>query len=482
MRIPFLSVSLLVIALYCTAQSHGNKYHQRVVAYADAMIQHGRDHYGTEHSPLFASALDRFTYRLDHRASFSAIPGIRESDRSLRGANPLHDVHLFEILYELSAETQDPKYKTEADRALRFFFRRCQSPTTGLMTWGEHIFWDFLTDTIGFEVQEYHEAAYWPFWDEVYRLDADAAWQFALSEWRHQVADSTGDFSRHARWTIHAPETGADFPRYAGQMIERWADALHRPQNARRKERPELLRAIQIMTDRMAENRRRTPSGHLPAFRGAPYGWIDSNLELARCLHVAAQKLDRESNKDLTAQLQALSADLDRSILSAPHRMQADSGYALTLDVATGMPITRSMNKPYTTAWEVSYGNITHAGFANACFERYRQLAEKEPQTADRYRNLALEAANYYLQAIPDTNQILQPAAFAEAIQLMLHAHTQNGDQNFLRRAEYFATLGLQIFMRNDSPLPKATNRHQHYESLTGGAAFMAALWRLSNI
>jgi len=48
-----------------TAQKQaGLDYLAIVRIYADIMIEHGRDVYGTEHTPLFAVALDRHTFSI----------------------------------------------------------------------------------------------------------------------------------------------------------------------------------------------------------------------------------------------------------------------------------------------------------------------------------------------------------------------------------------------------------------------------------
>jgi hypothetical protein len=77
----------------------------------------------------------------------------------------------------------------------------------------------------------------------------------------------TGDFSRHAKWSEHGPKSGFEFPRYAGQMIERWADAYSRKENFNRERRDELLTAIELLFRRMEENTKLTKSGYLPAGR-----------------------------------------------------------------------------------------------------------------------------------------------------------------------------------------------------------------------
>jgi len=190
-------------------------YLKIVTNYADAMISKGQDIYGSEHSPLFASALNRKTMKIDSTESFESIKGVRKNDRSIGGANPLGDIGLYHILYSLSDITEDELYASEADKSIEYFFKNCQSPTTGLMVWGEHLYWDFEKEACGYGKvnQDYHESGVWPFWDRSYQLAPDACWRFAIGEWDHQIADKeTGHFSRHARWSEHSPYKGFEFP------------------------------------------------------------------------------------------------------------------------------------------------------------------------------------------------------------------------------------------------------------------------------
>lgn len=68
-------------------------YLATVKAYADAMIEHGRDRYGSEPSPLFAGALDRKNLDLPE-GKVPGIPGIRSHDRAVSGANLMHHENL----------------------------------------------------------------------------------------------------------------------------------------------------------------------------------------------------------------------------------------------------------------------------------------------------------------------------------------------------------------------------------------------------
>jgi len=74
---------------------------------ADALLTHGRDTYGEAPSPLIASALDRATLQLGEA---TGIEGIRDHDRMLTGANPMHDQNLYQVLYALSERTGEKRY------------------------------------------------------------------------------------------------------------------------------------------------------------------------------------------------------------------------------------------------------------------------------------------------------------------------------------------------------------------------------------
>lgn len=324
-----------------------------------------------------------------------------------------------------------------------------------------------------------HEAAVWPFWEQSYKLVPDACWKFAISEWDHQINDqSTGDFSRHARYSRHETYSGFDFPRYAGQMMERWAYAYQQTGYNSQPRREELRTAIKVLFERMVENSKLSKSGYLIAGR-SPKGdhinvvWMTSNLELALCLEEAAPVIPVE----IAEQMRAFAAKQDDDFLNAPHRLDSSAGgFAVTLHAQTGQPRVRSMNKPYTSTWSSGYGYSTHAGVANTCFNRYVKLADSQPKKASKYKGLLLITAEKYLTSIPDTTQLLKPAEYAHVIELMLNSYVLTMEKKYLHRADLFAKQGMSLFLEDRNCLPKATNQHGHYESITGGPDFMHQL------
>lgn len=442
-------------------------------AYAEAMIRGGRDTVGRERSPLFASALDRKTLRL---GTFAALPGIRNSDRSPSGANLQTDAPLYALLYELSLLTGEKKYAEAADEALAFFFTYCQSPQTGLMAWGEHLFWDFNREAANDPDGKHEVCGEWPLWDACNRLAPDACWTFALGLWDHQVADkTTGDFSRHAKWSGHGPGRGADFPRYAGQMIACWADAYGRPCHAGRADRTNLATAVSVVVARMEANMTKAPTGYLLAGTDSVHrqiAWPGSNLELARCLWKSAPLMEGA----LAQRMKALALRQDTHFLGLPHTLASGGGFVACVDASNGVPRARSMNKPYTETWSTGYGHGIHADMANLCYARLRQLETERPELAARYREQVLAAADVYVTARPDANELLMPGAIASVVRLLLSARELTGERKYAEGADAFGRLGVTLFLNDGLPLPKATNRHGHYETITGGAEFMQVL------
>ncbi|MEM9328884.1 MAG: hypothetical protein AAGA85_24680, partial [Bacteroidota bacterium] len=341
----------LILSWGCDERTEASR-HAHLLAYvtnyADAMIEHSRDVYGTA-SPLFASAMDRTTLRLNTSIDTIVVKGVRTSDRAVTGANMIYDKSLFRLLYDLTESTGEAKYASAADEAIYFFFNACQGEVTDLFCWGEHLFWDFLTEDCGFQPNtDYHEAEVWPYWDKAYDAAPETVWRFTLAEWDHQIHDkTTGDFSRHARYTQHETFGGYDFPRYAGQLMERWSYSYARPENTDRPRREELRLFIETLFHRMRDNMSQSPSGLLIAGR-SPKGdhnqvvWLMSNLELARCLEVAASVVDPK----MARQMLDFAMKQDQDFLAAPHRLDsAGGGFAVTLHAATGLPRVRSMNQ-----------------------------------------------------------------------------------------------------------------------------------------
>lgn len=479
-----LLINFIVLAVFlgCSAAFGNADYLSLVKAYADAMLQEGRDIYGEQHSPLFAVMLDRKTMRLfseEEQKELFQIRlddwknwGIRNRDRVFRGADPHDDMDLYQILYALAEVTGDKSYAEEADRTIKWFFEHCQSPTTGLMAWGEHMGWDFNTETIIWREDTYHHGGElrecethefgkpWIFWERSFDLAPQACEKFALGLWNHQIHNQeTGNFSRHAIYTRHHTEKDSEYPRHGGFYIAAWAEAY------KRTKKPVFLKAIETLTTYF-DNRRNPKTNIIPAESAkrskGKIGWLTSNLSLAVDLWDGAEKVPSQ----LAEKMRGCASRTDKAFLSLEHDLRPNGkGFLKTIHLDTLEPAERG---GYTGV--LSAGD---AGSANKCMLRYRQTKLKG------YRKLILSTADLYLKNEPEFEYAIRPSDYASIIYLLLNANELTGREDYLARADYFAQKGVGLFLDDVSPLPKANAKYHHYEPVTGGDSFMMALLRV---
>jgi hypothetical protein len=456
---------LLVGLSHGAAAEKQPDYLRLVRAYADALLEHGRDTYGTVQSPLIASALDRKTLALVE-GELGRIEGIRNGDRSLYGANPMHDQDLYQTLYTLTEVTGDKKYAGEADETLKWFFENCQSPATGLMAWGEHIGWGFKTETLAYARGDNHEFfGAWVMWDKSFELAPQACIRFGQGLWDHQIHEHSGEFSRHASWTKHATGTKNEYPRHGGFYIATWARAYEAGKD------PVFLNAIETLVDYFEKNNS-SQTGAIPCSTNPSrleIMWPESNLSLAVDLWDGAEKVP----DDLARKMRQRALKTDKVYLSLAHDFNPNGkGFVAGANVHS---LERLTEGPWTdtAVWATGYGKATDAQIAMLCYLRYQQVK------MDGYRKLVLDAASRYLYTEPDTKITLYPGSMAESIFHMLAAYEITGQRYYLDRADYFAQQAVKIFFDDTSPLPRASSAHDHYETITGSDDLMAALLKL---
>ncbi|MBI4558439.1 MAG: hypothetical protein HY706_12730 [Candidatus Hydrogenedentes bacterium] len=448
-----LVVGILVSAcqtapLHAARKASSDRYLRFVRDYADTMLAHGRDRCGSIQSPMFVSVLDRNTLAMPQ--NLPPIEGIRKGDRSYRGGNPMHDENFYLLLHDLSRVTGDTRYASEADAALGWFLTHAQSPATNLFAWGEHIYWDFESETMGGnDIHEYYRP--WVLFDESYRLAPEAMARHARGLWEHQIADHEhGYFSRHATWSKHVTHRGAEFPRHAGFYIAQWAEAYRRTQDA------VFLQAIETLVNYF-ERVRHPETGLLPSVnpegKNDVIAWPLSQLSLSIDLWDTADKVPRR----LAEALRVSARKNDESFL----RVQSEGRFERNGIIAAS---------PYQTEvhastggcdlWLSGYGKTSNAGAAMICYERFLQTKDTQ------YRSIVLQVAQRYLTSEPDAALELHPCAFGDAIYLMIAAHRLEHDPRYLEQAGHFADQSITVFW-DHGPLPRASSRVQHYESIT---------------
>jgi len=465
-------VSCLAIqATMCVAdpEEKGQAGYLKVVrAYADAMLEHGRDRYGEESSPLFATTLDRRTMQLfqgEELEKIRSIPregwDIRNHDRMVMGANPMHHENFYQVLYALSEATEDKRYANEANAALKWFFEHGQSETTGLMAWGEHIGWDFVEEKAVGGPHEFFRP--WVLWERCYELAPKSCARFAKGLWEHQIGDhETGNFSRHADYWTHRPGKNSEYPRHGGFYIATWAAAYQHTKD------PLFLTAIETVVDYF--NKRRSPLSDAIPCESAERSkgkrvWPSSNLSLAVDLWDASGKVP----DPLAEKMRKSASRTDKVYLAIEHDLaREDKGF-----VGACHTDTLEVEGYSKGVWGAGYGNGGDAQMANLCMLRFRQVH------LDGYKRLVLHAGDRYLGDEPSRTEVLHPAPLGDAIFLMLACHEISGDGKYLEEADRFAHLAIDLFVKEGGPLPAATTVHPHYEAITRGDTLMMALLKL---
>jgi len=406
--------------------------------YADAMIEHGRDTYGQQQSGLLLSALDRGT--LKPLAIRPTPPGgIRREDRAglpwraLHGANPQLDQNLLRVLYALSEITGEPRYREVAEQEVRWFFQNTQSPVTGLLPWGEHLAWDVMLDQpISGSTELTHEFSRpWVLWDESFRLAPEAAKRFALGLWNHQIANQkTGAYDRHAPYDRHGPTDGKDFPRHGGFYIHTWAHAYKHTKDET------FLRAIESVLARF-ERKRTGPNGVMSSTAGP----LD--------VETAASMVP----EPLASRLREFAQTEDRLILEDLRRTY-------------GRPDGTLAFKP---TWEAGYSSGVTADWAMFGLARYEQVQKQE------FRNLIIAVADAYVDTLPAEDVDVWPMSFSHIISAEVAAYKLTKRSVYFEQARRFARMAVEIFFE-DNPLPRASFKTGHYETITGADSLALSL------
>ncbi len=439
------------------------KYLDVVRRTADVILENGRDTYGEQKSGMILSLLDRKTAR-----PLSSLPkapaGIRHGDRTgLGGSNANLQQDLYRALQHLSRLTGDARYAQAAHAALVDFLQITQHADTGLLAWGEHLYWNCVDDKLGdLDPNKTHEPKRkLAFFDLLYEAEPERTLKYARGLWEHQIADhKTGDFSRHARYHKHAPGRRYDFPKEGSYFIDTWARAYEKMKD------PVYAQAVRVLANR-----------YLGRMNGRDLLDFDSSndpgrvntciplwmVSLAMESHDAAGRLDPET----AGVLRKLIARQDRGFLALTHEpADPKRGFIYCAYTNSGKPRPRKTTDGHSPHWGMGYGSQTTSMFGLLCYTRQTQLGPGK--TRDAYRRLVIEAADVYRAAKPDpVGEDLWAGEFGNAIFLEIAAHRLTNERNYLDTARGLADEAIRVFWDEDCPLPRASSRTNHYEVIT---------------
>ena len=186
-----------------------------VKEHCDQLITHGKDVYGDKKSDLLASIIDTRDMSVP-KWKVPPTEGTRSSDRAVGGSNYYHDVQTITLLNSLTKLTGDTKYKSAATNYTDDFLTLCQNPYTGLLGWGEHLYYNFYADSVRegdldqpgiFLTHEFLETT--PPWTRLWETDSARITKAIIGVRGHFRSPVTQSFlyNRHARWNkIAKPE------------------------------------------------------------------------------------------------------------------------------------------------------------------------------------------------------------------------------------------------------------------------------------
>ncbi len=119
--------------------------------------------------------------------------------------------------------------------------------------------------------------------------------------------------------------------------------------------------------------------------------------------------------------------------------------------------------------WQAGYASGVTADWAMFALARYKQVGKTE------FRELLIAIADAYLDALPDEDADVWPMSFAHVICAQVAAHRFTKEAVYLEQAARFARLAVEVFWQ-DRPLPRASFKTDHYETITGSDSLALAL------
>lgn len=182
--------ALVLTTALCGIGMAGEDYVKAVRVFADTVIEHGRDVYGAEKSPLFVDGLQAETLE-PARWKFKGETWVLSNFASQQP--------LMRTLDGLTALTGNAKYRGAAQEAAAYALSHTVSPN-GLIYWGGHMAWDLEQDRAVGQYADSHEMkGHEPYYRLMWRVDAPATRRLTETIWATHILDwSRLDYNRHA--------------------------------------------------------------------------------------------------------------------------------------------------------------------------------------------------------------------------------------------------------------------------------------------
>lgn len=446
------------------------KYIEIVTTFADSLLALAIDQYGPRKTAMWASVINLKDLSVPIR-NVAPTKGVRPHDRALGGSNYYHDVMTMKAFDALSEITGDSKYKKATAAYSKDFLTYAQNPNTGLMGWGEHLYYDFYRDTVSISEsklfdQKYffgypHELLAWtPPWSRLWNEDASKT-QRAIEGllWHFQGPDTkTYLFNRHAHWNI-AEHQKTVMPWIKHSVLFAYSFAFLYQQTG-----DVLWKKRAIDTSLLYWNLRE----------------YDTDLVFNCFFHATekdAGKMPDMGSSGLYAYWMYKTAELleDESLKGIAKRViqaYADYGYnneggffysELNLDGTPAKGATKA------NAWKIGYGTSSLFSYARAS----AYLASKEE--GDTFLKIAIDCE----KQIPYSPLPEQFTAFnlGEAINFYMDLYELTDKKYYLDEARKYVDIGIEKFYKNG--LFSRQTDDNYYEAKLGIGDLVTGILRL---
>jgi hypothetical protein len=289
-------------------------------------------------------------------------------------------------------------------------------------------------------------------WDRGFDLAPEPSRNFALALWKEHVVDhETGAFVSSAGFGKKTAPDNRDFPRFAGFFIRTWSVAYARTQDR------QFLQFIEALLDHL-EKRCHPTTGLIASRRGVPVAWSASSLSLAVDCDGAAHRVPDPP----ASRLRAFASRQDDAFCGLPHDFKSPTGFILERKT-DGTPADREGRSSWSDP---------HSQMGLLCVSRYENTGRPA------YRDLLIAAAEVEMKSPETETARTLPLTFGHAISLQVAAWRHTARPAHLDEARRLADEAVAKFF-DGSPLPRASTKSEHYESITGADTLALALVEL---
>lgn len=456
-RVRLIGIAMALVAFFSIGVQaeaiDANRYLDCARRFADTMLQYGTDRYGPRTSPMFVATLDPVTKSLPATLP-PAPPGIRQDDRSYPGVNLYRDTMLIRSLYLLTRLTGAEVYRQGADAYLQDYVSRVpmQKPLypggeiTGLLPWGEHMFWNVVTDhdqpwaNYG---RSKHELEHWtPLWAELYEFSPDLVGKAIDGLYKHHVVNKDRFlFNRHANiYTGQIREEPQAWIKHAGLYIYSFLFMYSKTNDSSYLDWARGLAGL-YWNDRDPQTNR--VYSVYKGEKGLPEGKRGSGLSLAYWIGKGI-----EFHKDEALYAQAI-AYLDSF-------------------VQLGSISTAKW-------WDFAYG--TDGGPA---MDVQILISAFEATGNQRYLKAAQEAVAPLLITGPPSNDGIWAEAFGRTVSVFVKLYEHTLNPQYLDRARYFADMAIDSLFVDGLFLAMNGDTYRYYDNHMGVGDLVYALLQLA--